>query len=62
MSSFSLSLVLMLFQIVFLWFLQTDLIDVYQEMEDTIVYGNVTETGYIVTTIAGRNGQPNQVL
>lgn len=52
----------MLFQIVFLWFLQTDLIDVYQEMEDTIVYGNVTETGYIVTTIAGRNGQPNQVL
>ncbi|KAH0944106.1 hypothetical protein HID58_003743 [Brassica napus] len=31
-----------------------------KEMEDTIVYGNVTETGYIVTTIAGRNGQPNQ--
>ncbi|KAL0691702.1 hypothetical protein Bca4012_091381 [Brassica carinata] len=41
---------------------KTDLIDVYQEMEDTIVYGNVTETGYIVTTIAGRNGQPNQTI
>ncbi|RID81087.1 hypothetical protein BRARA_A03693 [Brassica rapa] len=33
-----------------------------KEMEDTIVYGNVTETGYIVTTIAGRNGQPNQTI
>ncbi|KAJ0244432.1 Shaggy-related protein kinase gamma [Hirschfeldia incana] len=34
-----------------------------KEMEATIVYGNVSETGHIiVTTIAGRNGQPMQTV
>ncbi|CAH8353327.1 unnamed protein product [Eruca vesicaria subsp. sativa] len=34
-----------------------------KEMEDTIVYGNLTETGnIIVTAIGGRNGQPKQTI
>ncbi|KAL0858025.1 hypothetical protein Bca101_063179 [Brassica carinata] len=34
-----------------------------KEMEDTIVYGNVTETGQIiVTAIGGRNGQSKQTV
>lgn len=48
--------------LIMFFFLITDLINDHQEMEATIVNGNVTETGHIiVTTIGGRNGQPKQV-
>ena len=34
-----------------------------QEAEQTLIDGNGTETGHIiVTTVAGSNGQPKQVM